>query len=370
MRRTESMSRPHELVVLLLLFPASAVAAEAHGEAVGSEAAGITNTAAAPRATAGPVADSTDAIERGRRLTRWLLEGKADSVASTTARAYLKEVGGEAGVASLASRAGRQLGAEQEVVAEEAFTDRSVIHYYRVSRFSKAPGRTITTRWAWREGGTVVLMGIRPTPRPADTGNEDYATKSDLSLPFDGARYVVWGGRSPRRNYHVRAPDQRFAYDFLKLENGSSHRGDGTENRDYYCFGTPVRAPAPGRVARAADSVSDNTPGEMNREQIFGNHVVLDHGNGEYSVLAHLHRGTVRVEAGDRVERGRVLGECGNSGHSSEPHLHYHLQDSPVPGGGTGLPAFFRQYRVDGERVEEGEPARGQVVRPIPADGG
>ena len=370
MRRTEPAAIPRELVVLLLLFPVSAVGAEARVHAPGAEETGITEAADAPRAPAGPAADSTAAIERGRRLTRWLLEGKADSIASTTAPAYLKEIGGEAGVASLADRAGRQLGAEQEVVAEEAYTDRSVNHYYRVSRFSKAPGRTITTRWAWREGGTVVLMGIRPTPRPADTGNEEYATKSDLSLPFDGARYVVWGGRSPRRNYHVRAADQRFAYDFLELEKGASHRGEGTENRDYYCFGTPVRAPAPGRVVRAADSVADNTPGEMNREQIFGNHVVIDHGNGEYSVLAHLRRGSVTVETGDRVERGRVLGECGNSGHSSEPHLHYHLQDSPVPGRGTGLPAVFHTYRADGERVDEGEPVRGQVVRPIPAAGG
>ena len=343
------------LALLLALFAAAALGAEA--------------TAAVPPAPAGSLsaADTAAAIQRGRRLTGWLMNGRADSIVAVTDSAYLREIGGAAAVASLADRVGRQLGGEREVVAEEVFTDRSVDHYYRVSRFSGVPNRTVTTRWAWRGDGTVVLMGVRPTPRPAETGNGDYETESRLRLPFDGARYVAWGGRPPRRNYHARARDQRFAYDFVKLVDGSSHRGGGSENGDYHCFGTPVLAPAPGRVVRAADSVPDNAPGRMNRERIFGNHVVLDHGNGEYSVLAHLRHGSVAVETGTRVRRGEVLGECGNSGNSSEPHLHYHLQDGPVPGQATGLPAPFRSYRADGEAVERGEPVRGQVVRP---DGG
>lgn len=354
-----------QLVLLLVLFLASALGAEsAEAGAVpdGGRHAGPAAAESGPRGAA--AADTTAALERGRLLTRWLQQGTTDSIVTVTDSAYLARIGGARGVRGLAEKLDRQLGSEQQVVAEEAFTDRRANHYYRVSRFSGLPGRTVTTRWAWRDDGTVTLLGVSPTPRPAETGNEDYTTTSDLRLPFDGSWYVAWGGRPPRRNYHAPAPDQRFAYDFLQLRDGSSHTGDGSENADHHCFGAPVLAPAAGRVARAADSVPDNTPGEMNREAIFGNHVVLDHGNGEYSVLAHLRHGAVAVDAGDRVQRGEVLGECGNSGRSSEPHLHYHLQDRPVPGEGTGLPAFFRDYRADGQEVDRGEPTRGQVVRP------
>jgi murein DD-endopeptidase MepM/ murein hydrolase activator NlpD len=102
----------------------------------------------------------------------------------------------------------------------------------------------------------------------------------------------------------------------------------------------------------------------MDERAVFGNHVVLEHGDGEFSVLAHLRHGSVAVEAGDRVRRGQRLGACGNSGRSSEPHLHYHLQDGPVPGRAAGLPAIFRGYLADGEPVGRGEPIRGQTVRP------
>lgn len=353
-RRQRDESAPADrttFAVLLVLFLAALLAAEVSAQDTG------------PPAAAEP--DSMAALRTGRRLTGWLLAGRVDSVVPRVDTRYLERIGGASGVGSLAARVDRQLGSEREIVAEETFTDRRVGHYYRVSRFSKSAGRTITTRWAWRQDGTVILLGVIPTPRPADTGKEDYATKTELRLPFDGSWYVAWGGRLPRRNYHARARDQRFAYDFLRLVDGASHEGDGAENDDYHCFGSPVLAPAAGRVVRAADSVPENTPGEMNREAIFGNHVVLDHGDGEYSVLAHLRHGSVAVETGDRVERGQPLGECGNSGHSSEPHLHYHLQDSPVPGRGTGLPALFRSYRADGEPVHRGEPTRGETVRPV-----
>lgn len=315
-----------------------------------------------PAAGAGIPADTGRAKTLGRRLSGWLLGGVVDSVAAALDPNFRAELGGAAGVRDFADRLDRALGAEEEVVAEEVFTDRTTNHYYRIARFARVPGRTITLHWAWRDEGPVVGMKVNPTPRPAETGHADRETEIRLRLPFRGTWYVAWGGRSPRRNYHARAPDQRFAYDFLVLRDGASHQGDGEENADFHCFGRPVLAPAPGRVLRAVDSIPDNIPGEMNRDAIFGNHVVVDHGNGEFSVLAHLRRGSVTVEAGESVERGRRIGACGNSGNSSEPHLHYHLQDAPEPGRADGLPAVFRNYRVDGRRVGHGEPRRGQEV--------
>jgi murein DD-endopeptidase MepM/ murein hydrolase activator NlpD len=102
----------------------------------------------------------------------------------------------------------------------------------------------------------------------------------------------------------------------------------------------------------------------MNPDQPLGNYVVIDHQNGEYSFLAHLKQGSVAVQVGVRVEPGDLLGLCGNSGNSSEPHLHYHLQNAPGFPGGQGLPAQFQSYTADGVMVERGEPVRGQVVAP------
>ncbi|MGI5420233.1 M23 family metallopeptidase [Actinomadura luteofluorescens] len=81
---------------------------------------------------------------------------------------------------------------------------------------------------------------------------------------------------------------------------------------------------------------------------VVGNSVTLDLGDGTYAVFAHLRRGSTRVSKGDRVRAGDVLGEVGNSGNSSEPHLHFHLMDRPRPLAAAGLPFAF-PYESGGE---------------------
>lgn len=314
------------------------------------------------------VHDDRTALERGRHLTGWLLEGEADSISDHMAERYRSALGGAEGVAQSVRSIRGQLGQETSVETEEAFTRMSDDHYYRVARYAGAPGTSVTIHWAWDEDGQIIYLRARPTPEPAETGREDHRTKTELALPFEGTWYVFWGGREPHRNYHAEAPTQRFAYDFLVLEDGSSHAGDGGSNEDYHCFGRPIQAAAAGQVTEVVDAVPDNTPGEMNEDAPAGNHVVVSHGNGEHSVLAHLRRGSVTVEEGDRVETGQRLGACGNSGRSSEPHLHYHLQTGPAFGEGVGLPAPFHDYLADGEPVARGEPTRDQVVRSGPGE--
>jgi murein DD-endopeptidase MepM/ murein hydrolase activator NlpD len=132
------------------------------------------------------------------------------------------------------------------------------------------------------------------------------------------------------------------------LRDGSSHRGSGERNEDYHCWRQPVLAPAEARVVAAVDGYPDQPPGQADAEHPAGNHVVLDLGSGEYAVLAHLNAGSVAVEVGDRVAAGQRIGRCGNSGNTSEPHLHFHLQDG----------AYFVDYFADGAPVERGEPVR------------
>jgi murein DD-endopeptidase MepM/ murein hydrolase activator NlpD len=190
-------------------------------------------------------------------------------------------------------------------------------------------------------------------------------TKTELRLPFDSRWFVFWGGRTLAQNHHASTLDQRFAYDLVVLREGRTHVGDRKHNEDYYCFGQRIVAPALGTAVSVENGVEDNVPGVMNPKQPMGNHVILDHGNGEFSFLCHLRKGTVAVRKGDQLKAGELLGLCGNSGNSSEPHLHYHLQDSADFGWGRGLPAPFRDYLADGKPMERGEPVKGQTIEPL-----
>ena len=151
----------------------------------------------------------------------------------------------------------------------------------------------------------------------------------------------------------------RFAGD----EGGdSSYRGDGTELSDYYCFGRPLYAPGAGVVVDTVSDLPDLAIGQRDTENIGGNYVIIDHQNGEFSFLGHLRQGSLEVAAGDRVEAGDPVGRCGNSGNSSEPHLHYQLQAGRALFGAEALPAQFLNYTADGRRVARGEPVRGQII--------
>jgi murein DD-endopeptidase MepM/ murein hydrolase activator NlpD len=90
---------------------------------------------------------------------------------------------------------------------------------------------------------------------------------------------------------------------------------------------------------------------------ILGNHVVLDLGNGIYAAYAHLQRGSLCVREGDRVHAGQVLARCGNSGNSSEPHLHFQLMDDPDPDAARGIPFTWRGI---------GLPANGEIFQTPP----
>ena len=169
-----------------------------------------------------------------------------------------------------------------------------------------------------------------------------------LQLPFKDRWFVMWGGDTKELNQHHDNRGQRFAFDFIGIgPDGKTHKGDGLKNEDYYAFGREILAPADGVVTEAIEGVRDNVPGSMNGYAAVGNCVILQHAEHEVSVLAHFKLGSIRVKAGDKVKAGQVLGLCGNSGNSSEPHLHYHLQNTPVLQDGTGIKGFFRQVAVE-----------------------
>lgn len=168
-----------------------------------------------------------------------------------------------------------------------------------------------------------------------------------LSLPFKGKWLVFWGGDTKELNQHHDAPNQRFAFDFLGAdEQGKIRKGKAQVNEDYFAFGREILAPADGNVTDVINGVRDNVPGSMNPYSALGNAVFIQHREHEVSVLAHLKLGSITVKVGNKVKRGQVIALCGNSGNSSEPHLHYHLQNTPIIQDGTGIKCYYQKVIV------------------------
>lgn len=193
----------------------------------------------------------------------------------------------------------------------------------------------------------------------------NYQTKTNLELPFEEEWHIINGGRTHEDGAHhfiTWGLGQRYAFDAVIKIDGKSHSANGSKNEDYYCFGKQLNAPAGGIILEMANNIEDNKPGELNENTAVGNYVLIDHLNGEYSVLAHFKKGTIVVSVGDTIIQGQKLGKAGNSGNSTEAHLHYHLQNSPKLLNSLGLPASFKSYYADGIFTNKGEPTKGQVV--------
>ncbi|MCX7983783.1 MAG: M23 family metallopeptidase [Bacteroidetes bacterium] len=179
--------------------------------------------------------------------------------------------------------------------------------------------------------------------------------KTPLYLPFKGRWSVVSGGE-PREGTAARnLLTQQYSYDFVALDNlGRQYRGTGEKVDDYIGFGQDVLAPADGVVVDVIDGVRDNPPGNRNIYALLGNTIVIQHQPNEYSVLGYLKQNSIRVRVGQQVTRGQVIAQCGNSGNSVEPSLHFHLQDSPIMGVAKGIKFYFeRVYHFQGDQKQE-----------------
>lgn len=177
------------------------------------------------------------------------------------------------------------------------------------------------------------------------------ATKSCVcQLPCTGRWLVVNGGVHPETSHSWGVMNQRYAYDLVMTdEQGCTHRHEGKQNTDYYAFGQPIVALADGVVVRCRNDVRDGTKLQSKSiwlRSIFGNYVMIEHAPGVVSVTGHLQRGSVAVAAGQVVRGGELIGKCGNSGNSTEPHIHFQLQDSRYVFCGIGLPILFSDVLV------------------------
>ena len=161
---------------------------------------------------------------------------------------------------------------------------------------------------------------------------------------------------------------QRYAIDWVQVDaRGSSYTGDVRRNSSFYAYGEDLLASADGVVTATRDGIPDNIPGQVpvvpiTLETITGNYVLLHLSGNHYALYAHLQPGSLRVRQGDRVTKGTVLGLVGNSGNSTEPHLHFHLCDANATLACEGLPYVYDHFSTAAGPKQFELPGDGVIV--------
>jgi hypothetical protein len=302
-----------------------------------------------------------DFLGMGRDYTHLFYEGKSNDIWSHLAPAMRKVFGNIDAILGMHLQMDGQFGEETQILDEQVIALGESIEYNREVMFQKIP-TPVMVQWIFDGTGVVIGFSIK-TAVSAPTHFTDYRDKADLRLPFKGNWLVLSGGDSLMQNLHATSVDQRFAYDITVIKRGRTFSGDGSRPNQHFCFGRPILAPGSGTIVEAKDGIPDNMINAPFASPPEGNYVIIDHGNSEYSVLAHLKLGSVKVKVGDKVDPGTLLGKCGNSGNSPVPHLHVHLQNTPALFKGEGLPMQFHNYLVNKKPLDRGEPERGQIIR-------
>ena len=201
--------------------------------------------------------------------------------------------------------------------------------------------------------------------KPESTGPKLERNTTKMILPFKEQWDVFWGGTTVEENYHVAYDNQKYAYDLLILNDGNSYKTDGKTNEDYYVFGKEIISPCDATVVQVITGVKDNVPGKLNPKQMTGNTVLLETANKEFIMLAHFKEKSIAVKEGQQVKAGDFLGLCGNTGNSSEPHLHLSLQNVKYLKEATGGKLFFSKIKVDGKIKEDYLPVKNDKIQNI-----
>lgn len=199
-------------------------------------------------------------------------------------------------------------------------------------------------------------------PLEGDIPISVYTQRTDLIFPFRGNGIVTQSGAA---NGGHRNGSGQFAIDAMGLSENYAPQNTAafTVNTDVVGFGRELIAPGDGVVLVArGDRPDQPVPGESNEDFHLpefrgagdpGNHVIIEHGNGEFSKIGHLMAGSLAVHDGQRVTQGQRIGALGNSGDSFAPHVHHQLQDGPDWRTASALPHRYRN--LSNQRLERGE---------------
>ncbi|UGY92101.1 M23 family metallopeptidase [Streptomyces gobiensis] len=246
--------------------------------------------------------------------------------------------------------------------------------------------------WGWVPLGLAIALGAVASQQPtAPAAGEPGAPQPvEVAPPVTGRWSALNSPADKVPSHGTHGCGQAYAIDIVAEPEGQTRPGFGwwpiaRRNRDFPAFGAPLLAVADATVVRAVDSQRDHLsrnsfpallylflvealfrqmggPG-----RVFGNRVILDLGDGTYAAYAHVQRGSLAVREGDRVRAGQLLGRCGNSGNSTEPHVHFQLMDSPDLDVARGVPFSWRGagVPVGGEVFTVGEATLALSGKPL-----
>jgi hypothetical protein len=180
-------------------------------------------------------------------------------------------------------------------------------------------------------------------------------------VAFNGCCGTGWPHRPSLNTFSGRLDNsQRFAIDWIRLnDRGEVYSGDKSSNESYVSYGAEVYAVADGTVTSTLDTVDAGVPGTLPSddpvlgpritiENVDGNNIILDLGDGVWAMYAHLQRGSLLVEPGDEVTAGQPIARLGNTGNSNAPHLHFQLMNGPSILQADGLPYVLDGFTYEG----------------------
>ncbi len=217
------------------------------------------------------------------------------------------------------------------VVIPFALITAAIIGYRRV-READAPGKLQAAAFWVTNLGVIVLMSgflwfsFRGLLTPFGA--------MDIRSPLGESFVVLSGGGSPFTNTHFRVHPQDFALDIVGVNvagNRAKLFGNSKDLGNYVIYGAQILSPCDGRISAVVDNLPDHIPPDGDSENPAGNHVLIECGDFEV-LLAHMQPNTATVTIGEVVSSGAPIGRVGNSGNTSEPHLHIHAERGGEPG--------------------------------------
>lgn len=172
--------------------------------------------------------------------------------------------------------------------------------------------------------------------------------KVELAFPLEGKNFkVIHGGAHEIVNHHQVVSAQKYALDIVRTDYLGRRAKSWVPSKleDFFVYKSRVVCPCDGVVVKSINEEEDQSPMTMNTKNICGNHIVIYVEKEQiYVVLAHLKKGSVTIKTGDVVKKNQFLGLVGNSGNTSEPHLHIHASKACHPDylfEGEGVPITF-----------------------------
>ena len=180
-------------------------------------------------------------------------------------------------------------------------------------------------------------------------GKKEPAKTLVLDFPFKNGKYIIGqGGSSAIVNRHYHHASQRYAMDIVKLNKWGFRARSiyPAKKEDYFIWNDPVYSPCDGTITKVDYGYKDFDPPQMDKKNPAGNHIAIQFAEGTL-YLAHLRDKGIAVKEGDKIFKGDLIGYIGNSGNTTEPHLHIHAESGSSGesiNNQAGLPIKFGEH--------------------------